>query len=208
MKCVKCGQFGHLLESCSADHSRPMGIYCGGIKTLDDVMARCFINEVTGCWEWRMAMSGGRPGSNLPIAWFAAKRKTLSVLRLVWDFTHAVPIGAKRMVWRKCDCDSCVNPEHLKAGTRKEWGVWMAKQDRLGKNVSTTERREIRIAAGTTVLDMEKAEFIRNSPLSGRELSRQHGWSPQVISRVRTGKTWQAPKPVASSSIFNWAQSQ
>ena len=69
--CTLCGRQGdHAAANC------PLARACGqrnGIRTLQDIIDRCFLDEDTGCWIWRQAVDKrqGRRGQ-IPVAYFAA----------------------------------------------------------------------------------------------------------------------------------------
>lgn len=202
MKCIRCGQFGHETPACTTTPQSRIGAYCGGIVTLEHVRELCHIDEDTGCWTWKRSFSRSR--TSLPIAWIAANGKTMSVIRWVYEQTRKRPLG-RMIVWRTCSNQACVNPDHLMAGSRKQWGKWVAAHGKARRPVSTETRRQIRIDTGHTVIDQAKADYIRRSEATGAQLARELGVSAQVISRVRTGKTWAKRSP---TSVFAWAQSQ
>lgn len=202
MKCTTCGQFGHLAQDCKTVPQSRVGCYLGGIVTLEHVRDRCHIDEDSGCWNWRMGYS--RTRTKLPVAWIAAEQRTVSVIRWVYTQTRAKKLG-KMTVWRTCGNQECVNPDHLIAGSKAAWGKWMIRNERPRRTLTTEALREMRIASGKTVLDMEKAHYIRQSEATGAELARELGVSAQVVSRVRTGKTWVKQ---TASSVWAWAQSQ
>lgn len=202
-RCTTCGQFGHEASDCTSTPQSRRGIYCGGIVTLEHVRERCHIDEDNGCWIWKRSFSRTAI-SSLPIAWIAAKGKTVSVIRWVYEQTRNRPLG-RMLVWRKCGNQSCVNPDHLMAGSRKQWGKWIAANGKPKRHVCTETRRQIRIDTGRTVIDQAKADYIRRSEATGAQLARELGVSTKVVSQVRTGKTWVKR---STTSVFAWAQSQ
>lgn len=77
----------------------------------------------------------------------------------------------------KCNNTSCVNPDHLYAGTQHDNMSDMSISGRVG----------------TAKLNAKLIPEIREKLLSGtpkRELGRQYGVSPTVIYNIATGKTW------------------
>lgn len=92
MKCIRCGQFGHETPACTSTPQSRRGMYCGGIVTVEHVRERCHIDEDNGCWVWKRSFSRSAR-SSLPIAWIAAKGKTVSVIRWVYEQTRKRPLG-------------------------------------------------------------------------------------------------------------------
>lgn len=199
MKCVKCGQFGHLLNVCATEPSSRIGQDNGGIRSLKDIKDRCHIEFAGDCWQWRAAFSrgdGGRLG--VPVAWSPKHRRVMSVLRMVLEFKGQT-LARNQMVWRECRCDDCVNPACLNIGTRKDWGEWTRQSEILkGDPLASFRNRKARVDSGRAVLSMEIAAWIRESSQKGYELADMLGVSNTAISRVRTGKAWAATLPGAS----------
>ena len=197
MKCGRCQRFGHALENCTTEYKSMVGTDAGGIRTLDDVLGRCRVNEETGCWEWAGAAARSGEKFVVPVAWWPAARRVVSVLRIAFSLTHAVPLG-KRLVWRTCGCETCVNPKHLRAGTRKDWGVWVVKS----RGARGVPIRKPRPKPENTKLSPRMAEEIRASNLTGSALAKQYGVSQTTISRVRLGRSFVTLHPQAS--VFSW----
>lgn len=204
-RCTKCGQFGHNAEACTHVPQSRAGVSLGGITDLAGIRNRCAINDDTDCWEWQGAVTQPRDGSKVPVAWFPSEGRVVSVARMSSQYATGVRVG-KRMVWRTCGCSTCVNPEHLKVGTRKEWGVWLKKTGAMKNKITTARARAVRVKAGGCTLTMELAQWARESSQTGREVSRCLAVSEQQISRARRLQSW-APT-AAGASVFSWAANE
>lgn len=71
------------------------------------------VNAATNCWEWQRATNGIGYGT-LTIN---GRRKYAH--RLAYELGVA-PIPEGMLVLHKCDNPSCINPEHLEAGTQSQ----------------------------------------------------------------------------------------
>ncbi len=204
-RCSKCGQFGHAPEACTYVPQSRKGVNLGGITDLSGIKNRCRINEDTECWEWMGAVTSATAKSMIPVAWFPADGRLVSVPRKAFEFSTGTKVN-KRMVWRTCGCATCVNPEHLKSGTRKEWGCWLKRTGAMKNKITPAKARAAVIARGAASLTMELAQWARESTQTGREVARVMGVSEQQISRARRMQTW-APTAVGAS-VFSWAANE
>ena len=71
-----------------------------------------------GCWK-----DGSLPIMRLPRALPAmpkVKSKKVSVQRAVWEVASGKAIPKGWLVWATCGNKQCVNPDHIRAGTRKQ----------------------------------------------------------------------------------------
>ena len=82
-------------------------------KFLDRVR----VNERNGCWEWQGIKRNGF-GRLLVGSRKDKSRHYLLAHRVAWElYNGKIPEGME--VQHKCDHPDCVNPEHLRLGTRK-----------------------------------------------------------------------------------------
>jgi hypothetical protein len=170
-----------------ADDIKRMG---PGIYSLQDIKDRCRINQETGCWEWGLSMVNKEtPYLSLPAAVIQGceKDRTMSAPRAVWLFMNG-SVSAKTYVWRKCSSPLCCNPEHLAAGTRAQWGQWVAKVGKLrGDPVRTATNRRILAKQATSPDVVQRIEQLLADGMTGPNISAAVGVGLDVISRVRRG---------------------
>lgn len=98
-----------------------------GVRTLEDLRARCVIDGETLCWVWRGATvtnAKGR-GTDVSRVWLpaevAGRPQVMTASRAAWLLDgNDLPPG--HVVWRsRCHCrELCINPQHGAAGTRRQ----------------------------------------------------------------------------------------
>lgn len=102
------------------------GADLGGIRTVEDLRLRCAIDDVTGCWLWRGAISDGAPKVHFrhPVS---LERTDAKGRRVALILSRGEDLPRGHVAWQRVCCDSplCVNPEHCRSGPKKEWGRWL-----------------------------------------------------------------------------------
>ncbi len=84
-------------------------------QTLEGLKLRCTVDR-NECWVWSGAMSGGKGGG---CPFLRTADGLFNVRRLAYEFENG-PIDARLMVYRECSNPRCINPDHSRAGTRKD----------------------------------------------------------------------------------------
>jgi len=124
-----------------------------GVTCLQDIQDRCRVDEITGCWNWALAVSNIR-GSAVPMVHIAVgamlgsepqgRKRTWPAARAAW-LLAGKPLKPGQVVWRShCGNDKCVNPEHCAAGTRVQMGAARAAS---GREKGTPAKRAAAAAA-------------------------------------------------------------
>lgn len=164
--------------------------------TLDDIKARCHIND-DGCWVWKGAISDGK----WPRVWAPDHSKPGSPMRsqpgrrAVWNVKTGRPIPNGWRVYGTCECDRCLNPAHLKCGPTEELGQHIQKTGKFkGQAKRIAANRATGKARAKTTPEM-LAEIV-SSTEPGTELSRRLNISRQIISRARNGKSGMCWQPI------------
>lgn len=126
------------------------------------------------CWLWTGAKNPRGYGH------FGRDGRTIYAHRWVYEQAHgAIPEGL--YVCHTCDTPSCVNPDHLFAGTPADN---IADRDRKGRG-PTGER------CGLSKLTEKQVRKILATPdVTCKELGRRYGVSHTTISRIRNGRRW------------------
>ncbi len=150
----------------------------------DEISRRLSENLVedadTGCWNWigSVFKSSGRPSLNLGC------RRHLAY-RLIYVIEKGV-LG-KLLVLHTCDNPTCLNPEHLVAGTSKD-----NTDDMFSKGREVVHRGSTN---GAAVLDEERVAIIRQR-LAGKPrptlktLATEFGVSVSLVSLIDLRKIW------------------
>jgi hypothetical protein len=164
-----------------------------GVRTVEDIRDRCYVDELTGCWLWRGATSA----RGYPSLWMPA-------LRRVATLGHAIALlqtgrlPAKGVVWYcTCTTKNCGNPMHRAPGTR-------ADQMRKAGIVRSPLVRA-RMAAGRRVdskLTEDAVADIRGSTEILRVVAERHGISISHASHIRRGEQ-RKPLSGHGASVFN-----
>lgn len=162
------------------------------LKTIRD---NCWIDEVTGCWEWRGGLSRGRAGSRLPTT--CCDGKTASVPRIVLRLLGK-PLGKGQKAYRTCHNQLCVAPAHVVGGAPKEVGAILAASNRLKGNPAKAAKRAA-VARAASKLTTDDVIAIRASAEPVRVLAERYGVGRACVYKVRSGETW---GPIAGASVF------
>lgn len=181
--------------------SHEFGTYLGGVRSIEDLRERCFIDEHTGCWHWRMAFNQGSPRVWVHLG--GGERLAMRGRRaaLVLSTGKQVPRGF--LVWavRHCKSDDCVNPAHCKWGPKSEWGRDLSKR-------GTIKNRPSKIRAGREAgrkrraLTDEQAAYVRSSGKSIKDLAAEFGVSRALIGEIRRGTRY--TEVFRGASVFVW----
>lgn len=171
-----------------------IGADIGGIRTIADIRERCFVDEITECWNWRGALSDGK----YPSLWLPdiRRRSTVGVAICLFTTGHR---PAKGVSWHStCRNSLCCNPEHRKPGDRssqmKAAGIKVRPEVRA--KIAQTKR------AASKVCTPEIAISIRESSDFLRVEAARHGISISQAHKIRSGQQWANALPAAS--VFGW----
>jgi hypothetical protein len=167
----------------------------GHITTIAELRERCVVDPVTRCWHWQGAQSRGQPriyALDLSIM----DKRVMPGTRAAWQIAHGEPIAPGRMIYRVCGCRDCVNPVHLReARSLAEVGANIRGSGRLKGKFTEAKRASLEKAwasAGFKKQPEEVVRAIRQAPaeVTGYALSKLHGVSESVVSRIRRGETY------------------
>jgi hypothetical protein len=142
------------------------------IETKQELMIRFFkfvsMEPNTGCWLWVGVTD------RIGYGRFSIKQQSLVAHRISWKlFKGPLPEGL--FILHHCDTPSCVNPNHLYAGTYKDNMQDMVRRGRQGRRSKLIEKQAIE---------------IKNSLLSTTEIAKVFKVSPSTIRDIRRGRRW------------------
>lgn len=167
----------------------------GGIRTLDDLKNRCFIDD-DECWIWRLSCQGGK----YPKVYLASHGTCIAGVKAALVLSGVEMIPGKTGYHYKCSNTKCCNPDHLKYGTHKQkWAhiksAGFLRGDPLRKAVNSQVRRS------SSHLTPHVAE-IRASDEDNSQIAKRLNCLPETIRDIRAFKTHLPEVP--NSSVFTW----
>lgn len=166
--------------------SFPHGTYLGGVRSVECLRQRSFVDPESGCWHWRLAIWDKSPRVHLQDGTVTRGRRAAVRLALGRDLLPgkvAVPV-------MRCASDDCVNPAHAYEGTRIEHAAWMRHHGRMATPAKRLAAAAALHGQRRIKLNLEKAREIRLSDAPRIELQNRYGVGPTAINDVLNGKTW------------------
>lgn len=170
-----------------------------GVRTVADLMGRCRVDSITGCWLWGHAASESQ---QRPSLWLPALKRRVSLgVAICWLRTGKAP--AKGVVWHcTCETTDCANPDHRRAGNRSS--------QMLAAKLTRSPVAVAKMAAGrrakSKLSDAGAAE-IRASTEPLRVLADRHGISISHASMIRRC-VLRRPVAAKASSVFSLGMSR
>ena len=139
-------------------------------------LAKFTIGDPWECWEWQGSKWGGYGQFDTAVESKAH--------RFAYTYWHPMtgPITEQLEVMHMCDNPPCVNPYHLRLGTRQD-----NVDDKMSKGRYKSPRGERNPSAKLTAADVKT---IRLDPRKGTEVAAAYGVTPAAVSAIRRRKLW------------------
>lgn len=139
----------------------------------------------TGCWVWTAATKEHGYG----VIGRGKRSKGLIKAHRLSFLIHKGKIPRGKIVMHQCNNPSCVNPDHLKAGTRKENQQYMVEcnrhkfPDNRGEKAKHSKLNEV---SAKEILEA----FETRVKGTGAALAKKFGVSRAAIYGIWNGKNW------------------
>ena len=140
----------------------------------------------SGCWLWISYTAPNGYGR------FKVDRKPIAAHRYSWSAVNG-EIGDGLHICHKCDTRSCVNPDHLFAGTQAENVMDMVQKSRQSKGMAhanSIKTRRVGDRNHNSVLSPAIVLKIRRDKRPQRAIAKEHGISQCLVSNIKLNKTW------------------
>lgn len=134
-----------------------------------------------GCLIWTGAKTAGNPMMRY-------NEKNTTARRAIWEhFNGPIPDG--KVIKNTCECQDCVNIEHLELTTYQSIAKKCGKLGLMSgplrsAKIATTKRKKY------SALTEQQVKEIRQSDETGRSFSQRFGVSENLVSKIRTNKSW------------------
>lgn len=183
-----------------------------GVTTLDGILARCRVDEETGCWGWAWGMSG-KPSRPVPTVHIGAgvlgfsRLTAVPAYRAAWLFSGR-KVKEGQIVYRTCGNCACVAPDHLRSGTRQEMYAFVSS---TGRNKGQPHRKVANAKnRQKMMLPAERVRAVEQMLAEGklqREIREALRMCGSTIRRIRLGQHPQCSSPplkvVRGASVFS-----
>jgi len=139
------------------------------------------VQKTDQCWLWTGAKTNGGYGK------IRINGTNRPAPRVAWEFENgSLPIGYE--ICHHCDNPSCVRPDHLFAGTRKDNVQDMIQKGRRSSSAHGSGERH-----GMAKLTNDQVVEIRQRKANGesaKELSEKFSINRSTVHDIVTGKSW------------------
>lgn len=181
-------------------------------KVIHRVERHIHLMPKDGCWEWPMSRTKAGYGQLMASDGPQAGRRLHYAHRVSYAVNNG-PIPQGFQVCHTCDNPGCFRPDHLFLGTPKDNAADCKEKGRnsAGKTrpignkhwTRTSPHKKASVMVGENhfraKLNWQKVDYIRTSPKSGAELSRELGVSQSTICSVRKNHIWNQSSLLAKS---------
>lgn len=172
-----------------------LGKKYGGIRTVEDIRERCFVDEESGCWHWR----GGGKVSGSPSMWLPDLGRSSTMSQALCITTKGRPLKENEYFRWKCKTPYCGNPEHNKCVT-----LSTLRKEQAGKRVSAYRSKISKTMRDRSVITDEQIAELRESSDTAAELAKRYGISRSYVNKLRASVR-RLPLDVApNASVFHW----
>jgi hypothetical protein len=157
--------------------------YHGGARkrnTEDDFWAR--VDKSGYCWEWLGYKSSPGGYGKLSMRSISGNNRPILAHKVAWILTNG-PIVNNLMVLHKCGNPSCVNPDHLFLGTKKDRGIMM-------KNNGKSTTGEKSYMAKLSESKVKNIRAMSSQGVPGARIARIFDLHYSTISLIVNGKRW------------------
>lgn len=184
--------------------SHQPGADCGGIRSLEDLQLRCYVNPDTGCWHWRNAFRVTTGGKRVPATYLPALKGTVSAMRAAVLLSRGFDsLKPEHCVWADCLRRDCCNPSHMRIGSRGQMAAHMIKHG-AGRTKASYIAGSIKIARGRSRFTLKQIEEMRASGMKAKELADRYGMSISHACRILNGEQWKVAPVMPGNSVFSW----
>ena len=149
-----------------------------------------FINKVQktdDCWKWTGTTYRGGYGHFRRFV--DGEWKMYKAHRYSYEVHHG-PIPKDHLILHSCDNPSCVNPDHLRAGTHKENVADCIKRGRKRFGINPTNRSHRELVNEIRQYKQENPEA------SGVAIAKHFDTNTAQVSRILSRKIWSNPEEV------------
>ena len=143
---------------------------------MERFWSKVCIEGPNDCWEWQAFTHNG-------YGRFFIEGKAQRAHRVAWELYHGTtPI---KYILHSCDNRGCVNPNHLRQGTRKDNTADAISRDRFARQIGESNAN-----ARLSEYDVSIIRDRLTGGEPGKSIAYEYGIGQSAISKIRHRRTW------------------
>ncbi len=170
----------------------------GSIDSVEAMRLRCYCDGETGCWHLRTARGRPQGDSQRNVTVWVHGRGKQNAARAMWELRMGEILPQHLVVFRKCDSRDCVNPEHLRVGSKAFEVRNSAKRGRFKTSACAKARREN--GESRAIVTAELRVWLVES--SQEAIDAAHGLGISTGHAYLLRRKERSRLPTATASIF------